>query len=141
VNIGASRLNLGRCACLLNSLDVAKDELMQALEILEETSYWNGLAVAHQYLAEMYLMAADHDLAEQHARMGIELSDRHKNRRMQIAGWEQLARISARSGRTHEAGDHAAKALDLSGQQPTDKLIQAHLNQILDKSVLAADTR
>ena len=91
VNMGIAYMNLGRCALLQGRLSDAKHELAVALNILEQTSFWNGLARVYEYMAELNLRLANWTEAGRCAQMRLELARRHANARMEEAARQQLA--------------------------------------------------
>lgn len=103
VNMGVAYMNLGRCAVLQGRLPDAKHELAVALNILEQTSFWNGLARVYEYMADLNLRLGNHSEAIRCAERRIELARRHSNRRMELAAWRQKAEALRLAGRTAEA--------------------------------------
>jgi tetratricopeptide (TPR) repeat protein len=76
-----------------------------ALNALEETRFWNGLARAYEYIAEMHLQLGNVDEAIRCADKRIELARQHKNVRMEAAAWLQKADALKGAGRTAEAAE------------------------------------
>jgi tetratricopeptide (TPR) repeat protein len=74
-----------------------------ALNALEETRFWNGLARAYEYIAEMHLQLGNFDEAIRCADKRIELARQHKNVRMESGAWIQKAEALNRAGRTEDA--------------------------------------
>lgn len=103
VNMGVAYLNLGHCALLAGQPEDAKTELAIALNILERTSFWNGLARVYEHMAELNLTLANWDEAVRCAEMRIELAQRHSNARMEAAAWKQKGDALRRAGRSAEA--------------------------------------
>lgn len=136
VNVGVSRINIGRCACLLKQYDHGRGELLLALQMLEDTSHWNALATAHQYLADLYVMTDDPAEACEHAQKSIELAQRHQNRHMQVQGWELKARAWARADDRSEALACLRRALDASPETDRQQDLEAYLREIVQKSVV-----
>jgi tetratricopeptide (TPR) repeat protein len=101
--VGLSHMHLGRCASLAGDYAEAKNEFALALNALEETSFWNGLARAYEYVAEMHLRLDHYDEAIRCAEQRIELARRHANRRMESSAWQQKAEALRRAGRTEDA--------------------------------------
>jgi serine/threonine protein kinase/Flp pilus assembly protein TadD len=102
-SVGTTHMHLGRCAALQGHFAEAKHELTMALNALEETRFWNGLARAYEYVAEMHLQLGDCDEAARCADKRIELARQHSNVRMEAAAWMQKAQALRRAGRPEEA--------------------------------------
>lgn len=90
-SVGTSLMHLGRCEALRGNPDAAKRELTAALSTLEETRFWNGLARAYEYIAELDIQSGDHVSAVRCADRRVELARRHANKRMERAAWLQKA--------------------------------------------------
>lgn len=103
VNIGVAYMNLGRCALLQRRPHEAKQELATALNILERTSFWNGLARVYEYMADLNIWLGHRAEAVRCATMRVELAQRHANRAMEQAAWRQKAEALRLAGRTAEA--------------------------------------
>jgi tetratricopeptide (TPR) repeat protein len=125
VNMGIAYMNLGRCAVLQGRLADAKHELAIALNILEQTSFWNGLARVYEYMADLNLRLSNCTEAVRCAEKRIELARRHSNLRMESAAWRQKATALKLAGRTAEAdtclaqvndGEEATSARPLAGR-------------------------
>jgi tetratricopeptide (TPR) repeat protein len=110
VNIGVANMNLGHCALLDGRLDDAKHELAAALNILEQTSFWNGLARVYEYMADLNLRLSNWSEAARCAEQRIALARRHSNRRMEMAAWQQKAEALQRAGQSSEAEHCLAQA-------------------------------
>ncbi len=91
VNMGVAHMNLGHCALLQGQLADAKHELVMALNILEQTSFWNGLARVYEYMADLNLRLSNHAEAVRCTERRIELAQRHSNLRMESAARRQQA--------------------------------------------------
>ena len=91
VNVGICYVYLGRCAAHQNRLADAKRDLAAALNILEETSFWNGLARVYESMAELNLRLGDWAEAARCADKRIDLARQHANHRMEAAAWRQKA--------------------------------------------------
>ncbi len=102
-NVGTTRMHLGRCAAMEGRFAEAKHEFTMALNVLEETRFWNGLARAYEYIAEMNVQLGDYDEAGRCADKRIELARQHSNARMEAAAWMQKAECLRKSGRREEA--------------------------------------
>lgn len=102
-NVGTTHMHLGRCAALEGRFAEAKHEFTMALSALEETRFWNGLARAYEYIAEMNLELGNWDEAIRCADKRIELARQHSNVRIESAAWAQKAEALKRTGRTVEA--------------------------------------
>ena len=107
-------MHLGRCASLAGQFAEAKNEFALALNALEETSFWNGLARVYEHIAEMHLRLGHYDEAARCADQRIELARRHANRRMETSAWHQKAEALRRAGRTEEADACRAHALPVT---------------------------
>ncbi|MGD8451560.1 MAG: tetratricopeptide repeat protein [Phycisphaerae bacterium] len=103
VNMGIAHMNVGHCALLQGRLGEAKAELATALNILEQTSFWNGLARVYEYMADLNLRLSNCTAAVTCAERRIELARRHANRSMEIAAWRQKAEALRLAGRVDEA--------------------------------------
>ncbi len=103
VNMGIAYMNLGHCALLHGRLADAKHELAIALNILEQTSFWNGLARVYEYMADLNLRLANCAEAVRCAEQRINLARRHSNVQMEMAGWRQKAEALTLAGRSAEA--------------------------------------
>jgi tetratricopeptide (TPR) repeat protein len=84
-----------------------------ALNALEETRFWNGLARAYEYIAEMHVQLGDFAEAARCADKRIELARQHANVRMEAAAWLQKADALARANRADEAAACRAAAAKL----------------------------
>jgi tetratricopeptide (TPR) repeat protein/tRNA A-37 threonylcarbamoyl transferase component Bud32 len=102
-SVGTTHMHLGRCAALQGHFADAKHEFTMALNALEETRFWNGLARAYEYIAEMHLQLGNFDEAIRCADKRIELARQHKNVRMESGAWIQKAEALNRAGRTEDA--------------------------------------
>ena len=98
VNMGVAYMNLGHSALLQGRLDDAKHELATALNILEHTSFWNGLARVYEYMADLNLRLCNCAEAARCAEMRIELARRHSNVRMEAAARQQLEQARTLGG-------------------------------------------
>jgi tetratricopeptide (TPR) repeat protein len=103
VNMGVAYMNLGHCALNQGRLADAKHELAIALNILEQTSFWNGLARVYEYMADLNLRLSNCVEAIRCAERRIELARRHSNVRMETAGWRQKAEALRLAGRAADA--------------------------------------
>jgi len=110
VNMGIAYMNLGHCALLQGRLVDAKHELAVALNILEQTSFWNGLARVYEYMADLNLRLSNCPEAIGCAERRIELARRHSNLRMESAAWRQKAEALKLAGRAAEAETCLAQA-------------------------------
>jgi tetratricopeptide (TPR) repeat protein/tRNA A-37 threonylcarbamoyl transferase component Bud32 len=119
VNVGITHMHLGRCACLTQQFDEAAEEFDRALAELEQTRFWNGLTLVYQHLAEMHLQQGDAQQAFACIDKRIELAQKHANRRMECAGWEQKARAHQRLGQQDEALAALRQSLQLSAISKT----------------------
>jgi tetratricopeptide (TPR) repeat protein len=96
-------MHLGRCAALDKRFADAKHEFTMALNALEETRFWNGLARAYEYVADMHLQLGNHEEALRCADQRIKLARQHSNVRMESAAWLQKAEALESAGRADEA--------------------------------------
>jgi len=103
VNMGVAYMNLGHCALLQGRLADAKHELAMALNILEQTSFWNGLARVYEYMADLNLRLSNCTEAARCAERRIELARRHSNLRTESAARRQKAEALRLAGRDVEA--------------------------------------
>lgn len=133
VNVGISHLHLGRCACLMQRFDEAREEFDRALAELEQTRFWNGLAVVYQHLAEMHLHQGEVHQGFACIEKRIELAQRHANRRMECAGWEQKARAHERLGQRTEALECLRRSLAISGRSMTDDELGGYLQELVQR--------
>lgn len=108
-SVGTTHMHLGRCAALEGHFAEAKHEFTMALNALEETRFWNGLARAYEYIAEMNLQLSNYDEAIRCADKRIELARQHSNVRMESAAWMQKAESLKRAGRVAEAEECMAR--------------------------------
>jgi len=111
-SVGTTHMHLGRCAAVEQRFAEAKHEFTMSLNALEETRFWNGLARAYEYIAEMNMQLGDFDEAIRCADKRIELARQHTNARMEQAAWAQKAESLQRAGRTAEAAACLAKGRD-----------------------------
>ena len=118
VNMGVAQMNLGHCALLQGRLADAKHELLIALNVLEKTSFWNGLARVYEHMAELNLRLSNFAEALRCAEMRLALAQRHENRHMEAAAGKQKATALKLAGRTDEAQQTLAEVarLEADGQ-------------------------
>lgn len=116
VNVGVAYMNLGHCALLKGRVGRAQHELAVALNILEQTGFWNGLARVYEYMAELNLRTRNWGDAVRCAERRVDLAQKHANRKMEAAAWRQKAEALDRAGRKDEAdrARAAAEALEAS---------------------------
>jgi tetratricopeptide (TPR) repeat protein len=113
-NVGVAHMHLGRCAAARGQADVAKTEFALALNALEETSFWNGLAKAYEYVADLHLQSGDYEEAARCADKRIDLARRQNNRPAETAAWRQLADIWRQAGRIADAERCLSRARECS---------------------------
>jgi len=119
--VGVSHMNLGRCACLDESrCRIAEAEICfnAALGTLETTDFWNGLALVHEHMAEMYLR---HDRANDALPCidkRLELARRHGNKRIELEAWKQKAEAYEKLNRLTDQVDALKKCLEIE-QRPS----------------------
>ena len=92
VNAGVAYMNLGQCALKQGRLGDAKHELAVALNVLEHTKFWNGLARVYEYMAELNLTLGNGVEAARCAERRLELAQRHANAPMADAARKQKDR-------------------------------------------------
>jgi tetratricopeptide (TPR) repeat protein len=117
-SVGTTHTHLGHCALLQERFADAQHEFTMALNALEETRFWNGLARVYEYLADMNLRLANYDEAERCADKRIDLARQHANTRMEAAAWEQKAELLQRVGRAEEAADCRARGEAIGAHPP-----------------------
>jgi tetratricopeptide (TPR) repeat protein len=117
VNVGVAYMNLGHCALLENRVREAQHELAVALNILEQTGFWNGLARVYEYMAELNLRLGNFADAIRCTERRVDLAQRHANRKMEAAAWRQKADALDRAGREDEAGQARAASAALEAGQ------------------------
>lgn len=108
--VGTTHMHLARCAALEGRFAEAKHEFTMTLGALEETRFWNGLARAYEYMAEMNLQLGDCDEALRCTEKRIELARQHANLRMESAAWIQKAESLRKAGRVDEAAECVMQA-------------------------------
>lgn len=108
--VGTTQMHLGRCAMLEGRIEDAKSAFAVALNALEETRFWNGLARLYEFIVELNLQLGDLDEAVRCAERRIELARQHENARMEAAAWRQKADVLRRAGRVDEADDCLRRA-------------------------------
>lgn len=110
VNTGVAFMNLGHCALMKDRLADAKHELAVALNLLEGTTFWNGLARVYEYMAELNLKLENDREAARCAQRRVELAERHANRAMLAEAWRQKAEALRRLGDSEAAQQADARA-------------------------------
>lgn len=103
VNVGVAYMNLGQCAILTGRLTDAKHELAMALNLLDDTGFWNGRARVYEFMADLNLRLGNTEEAVRCADRRIALAAKHGNARMESAAWAQKAKALKLAGRTAEA--------------------------------------
>ncbi len=109
-SVGMTHLHIGRCAALERDFEEAKLEFTMALNALEETRFWNGLARAYEYVAEMHLQLGNYGEAIRCADKRLELARQHSNLRMEAAAWMQKAEALKRAGQPDAAAECLARS-------------------------------
>ncbi len=109
-SVGTAHMHLGRCAAQEGRFADARHEFAMALNTLEETRFWNGLARVYEYVADLHLQLGNLDEAARCADKRIELARQHANTRMEAAAWQQKAEALRRAGRTEAAAECLAAA-------------------------------
>ncbi len=132
VMVGVSQMNLGRCACLQRNFDEARVWFNAALGTLERTSFWNGLTLVYEHMAEMYLQAGQPENALPAIQKRIELAQRHGNRRMEADAWEQKARALETLDNTAEALAALRKSVAIARQPAPYESLHRYLNDVDD---------
>lgn len=121
VMVGVSHMNLGRCACLDQSQSrISEAEICfnAALGTLETTDFWNGLALVHEHMAEMYLRHDRPKDALPCVDKRIELAKRHGNKRIELEAWKQKAEAYEMLNCLTDQVDALKKCLDIE-QRPS----------------------
>ncbi len=134
VMVGVSQMNLGRCATKLDRLEQAEIWFHSALGTLESTGFWNGLALVHEYMADMYIQ--QQRLAEAMATVDhrIDVTHRHGNRRMEAQAWEQKAKIFELSESTSDALQALKRSLEISQQPAPCESLHRYLHDVTSRS-------
>ena len=114
VNVGVCHINLGRCACYLGDLDGAQRFFDTALENLRPTTFWHGLALAYEHMAELHLLRNRIDEGLACIEQRTQLAQRYKNDRIESACWEQKARAYELLGQTETAVDCLRKSFEIA---------------------------
>jgi serine/threonine protein kinase/tetratricopeptide (TPR) repeat protein len=109
-SVGTTHMHLARCAAQEERFAEAKHEFTMALNALEETRFWNGLARAYEYMAEMNNQLGHYEEAVRCADKRIELARQHSNARIESAAWRQKAESLKKAGRVDEAATCFAEA-------------------------------
>lgn len=111
VNTGICFVYLGKCAGAQNRLTEAKQNFASALNLLEETTFWNGLARVYDSMTELNLRLGDWAEASRCADKKIDLARQHANARLEAGAWRQKAKAlliggdSKGSAYCHERAD------------------------------------
>ncbi len=92
VNAGICFVYLGKCAGAQGRLAEAKQNLASALNLLEETTFWNGLARVYDSMTELNLRLGDWAEASRCADKKIDLARQHANPRLEAGAWRQKAK-------------------------------------------------
>lgn len=103
VNAGICYVYLGKCAGLQNRLADAKQDFASALNLLEDTSFWNGLARVYDSMAELNMRLGDWAEADRCADKKIDLARQHANARMEAGAWRQKAKALEMGGQLADA--------------------------------------
>ena len=133
VNVGISQMNLGRCACLMNRYDDADVHFSKALHELEQTSFWNGLTIVYEYLAEMRLIQERVDEALECIEKRVDLAQRHHNNRMEAEAWEQKARAFELINNTSAAMNCLKKSVEVSKRPAPFESLHRYLEEITSR--------
>ncbi len=134
VMVGVSQMNLGRCACLLNEYGEAEVWFQSALGTLERTSFWNGLTLVYEYMADMYLLENRPSDALATIEKRIELARRHGNRRMESEGWEQKARAFEEMNHTTDALTALKKSVEISQRPAPYDSLHRYLEEVTSRT-------
>ncbi len=116
VNVGICHVNLGRCSCHLGRLEEAESHFEKALDILKWTTFWHGLAMAYEHMAELMLLQKRADEALACMEQRTELAQRYKNRRIESACWEQKARAYELMGKAETAVACLRKSFEIANR-------------------------
>src|SRR5690606_10352965 len=84
-SVGTTHVHLGRCAAQEGRFADAKHELTMALNALEETRFWNGLARAYEVVTELHLQMGNCPEALRSVDKRIDVARQHANVRMEAA--------------------------------------------------------
>jgi tetratricopeptide (TPR) repeat protein/TolB-like protein len=136
VNVGVSQMNQGRCACLLGDYAEARRRFEAALSTLQKTDFWNGLALVHEYMAEMHLQQDDLDAALACIERRVELARRHGNNRMEAEAWEQKARAYEKRRQTDRALECLKRSLEASQRPAPYESLHRYLEEIAHRAPL-----
>ncbi len=104
-SVGNTHIHLARCAVLLGDDAEAQHQFTMGLSTLEETGFWNGLARAYEFMADMNLRRANYAEALRCVEQRIALAQQHTNASMEASAWEQKAVIYRAMTRDDEAAD------------------------------------
>lgn len=133
VMVGVSQMNIGRCACLMNDFVEADIWFNAALGTIERTSFWNGLTLVYEHLAEMRLLENKPSEALACIDRRIELAARHGNKRMESEAWEQKARAYEQMNRTADALGALKKSLAVSQRPEPYESLHRYLEDITSR--------
>lgn len=117
--VGVTHMNLARCAAALDDYHEASTEFALAFTALEETTFWNGLTRAYEYVAEMNLRRRLFDEAMRCVDKRIDLAERHANRSMESAAWRQKAVVLRLMGRSEEARRCWRRSCEMRSEPPS----------------------
>lgn len=120
-SVGTTHVHLGRCAAQEGRFADAKHELTMALNALEETRFWNGLARAYEVVTDLHLQMGDCAEALRSVDKRIDVARQHANVRMEAAAWQQKAAVLRAAGRPREAEACAARACSAGGGEGGDQ--------------------
>lgn len=130
VNVGISQMNLGRCACLVGDFLQAADRFDAALATLQGTSFWNGLTLVYEYMAEMHLLTDRPEAALAAIDQRIDLACRHDNHRMEAEAWEQKARAFELLGQTDKALTALKRSVEISQRPSPHESLHVYLAEV-----------
>lgn len=137
VMVGVSQMNLGRCACLQRHFDESRVWFNAALGTLERTSFWNGLTLVYEHMADMFLQSSDPEKALSAIDNRIELAQRHGNHRMEADAWEQKARAFECLDRTNDALAALRKSVEIARQPAPYESLHRYLSETDDSESTA----
>jgi tetratricopeptide (TPR) repeat protein/tRNA A-37 threonylcarbamoyl transferase component Bud32 len=135
VMVGMSQMNLGRCSCLMTDYSESEIWFNTALGTLERTSFWNGLTLVYEHLAEMHLLAGEPESALPAIDKRIGLAQRHGNQRMEADAWGQKARAYEEMSLTSEALDALKSSVRISQRPAPYESLHRYLSENASGSV------
>ena len=111
--IGALHMNLGNTRLQLREIDLAMEELRQALESFNQAQARDFLPETYGYLAEASLLQNDPDAAEAHGQRSLEIAQELKMPREEGQSMRILGEIALARGQFGDAHDFLTSSHDL----------------------------